>query len=88
MQKQFKQQLPEKQEPKKRTEASSQSIILDSNPAVPNQSADGLNLISHDQNPPEILTPGQKHASVHDRIRVPVTYDDLLEGEAPKDKLG
>ncbi|KAL3500682.1 hypothetical protein ACH5RR_039775 [Cinchona calisaya] len=29
----------------------------------------------------------QKRVSVHDRVRVPVAYDDLLEGENPGDKL-
>ncbi|KAI3468148.1 hypothetical protein Pfo_024811 [Paulownia fortunei] len=84
--KQFKQQLHDKQEPKQQTEASSQSISLDANQVKCNPS-DGLELTSHGQSQLELSTAGQKRASVHDRIRLPVTYDDLLGGEDPKDEL-
>ncbi|KAK6140884.1 hypothetical protein DH2020_025378 [Rehmannia glutinosa] len=80
--KQFKQPLPDKQGIKQQTEASSQSISLDAN-------QDGLDLTSHGQSKVENSTAGQKRASVHDRIRVPVSYDDLdlLGVDDPKDEL-
>ncbi|KAI7979793.1 hypothetical protein LOK49_Contig246G00003 [Camellia lanceoleosa] len=34
----------------------------------------------------EIMKKGRKRASVHDRMRVPVTDDDLIGEEDPKDK--
>lgn len=86
LQKQFKQQLHDQQEHKQRTEASSKSISLDANQVRGNPS-DGLELTPRGQSQHELLTAGQKHASVHDRIRMPVTYDDLLGGEDPKDGL-
>ncbi|KAL7121956.1 hypothetical protein ACP275_01G016100 [Erythranthe tilingii] len=85
--KQFKQQLLDKQEPKQQAGASSQSNTVDAKLAMPNLS-NGPDLTSQDQNHHEITTPGQKRASVHDRIRMPVTYDDLFGNEEdPKDKL-
>ncbi|KAK6161934.1 hypothetical protein DH2020_001775 [Rehmannia glutinosa] len=86
--KQFKQPLPDKQGIKQQTEASSQSISLDANQGKSNPS-DGLDLTSHGQSKVENSTAGQKRASVHDRIRVPVSYDDLdlLGVDDPKDEL-
>ncbi|KAL0394149.1 UNVERIFIED_CONTAM: hypothetical protein Slati_4381100 [Sesamum latifolium] len=85
--KQFKQQLHGNQEPKQHTEASSPSITLDADQAKCNPS-DGLELTSHDGSQLELTAAPQKRASVHERIRMPVTYDDLPGGEDPKDELG
>lgn len=49
--------------------------------------SDSLGLMPHDQSQHDPLTAGKKRASVHDRIRVPVTYDDLLGEEDHKDEL-
>ncbi|KAL0330414.1 UNVERIFIED_CONTAM: hypothetical protein Sradi_5028100 [Sesamum radiatum] len=84
--KQFKQQLHGNQEPKQQTEASSPSITLDANQAKCNPS-NGLELTSHDRSQLELMAAPQKRASVHERIRMPVTYDDLPGGEDPKDEL-
>ncbi|KAL2237072.1 UNVERIFIED_CONTAM: hypothetical protein Sindi_0898900 [Sesamum indicum] len=85
--KQFKQQLHGKQEPKQQAEASSPSITLDANQAKSNIS-DCLELTCHDRSQHELMAAPQKRASVHERIRMPVTYDDLPGGEDPKDELG
>ncbi|KAG8375646.1 hypothetical protein BUALT_Bualt10G0121900 [Buddleja alternifolia] len=84
--KQFKQELHSNQEPKQQKEASSQSIDL-SPDQVNHNLSDVLEHTSHDQTQLEQSSSGQKRASVHDRIRIPVTYDDLVGGEDPKDEL-
>ncbi|KAK4388768.1 hypothetical protein Sango_2213800 [Sesamum angolense] len=84
--KQFKQQLHGNQEPKQQTEASSPSITLDADQAKCDPS-NGLELTSHDRSQLELMAAPQKRASVHERIRMPVTYDDLPGGEDPKDEL-
>ncbi|PIN16845.1 Mediator of U snRNA nuclear export PHAX [Handroanthus impetiginosus] len=84
--KQFKQQLHHKQEPKQQTEASSQGNTPDANQVKCNR-MDGLELTSHDPSQLEPSTGGEKRASVHDRIRLPVTYDDLVGGNDPEDEL-
>lgn len=79
LQKQFKQQ---NQEPARPTEPSSKSASLDSSQVNANPS-DVLEVAPNDQ----IQHDGEKRASVHNRIRMPVTYDDdLLGGEDFKDK--
>ncbi|KAI5647984.1 hypothetical protein M9H77_33989 [Catharanthus roseus] len=48
--------------------------------------SDGLQQASNAQNDLEQSEGEQKRASVRDRLRIPVSYDDLLEGENPKDQ--
>ncbi|KAL2488789.1 Phosphorylated adapter RNA export protein [Forsythia ovata] len=72
--KQFKQQMYSKREPTESKEASTH----DSTDQVAVSSSDGLELESNLHNQVEQLSDRQKHAPVHDRIRMPVSYDDLL----------
>ncbi|KAH6756328.1 hypothetical protein C2S51_038914, partial [Perilla frutescens var. frutescens] len=82
--KQFKQQ---KQDPVQHTETSCRSVSLDAD-QVDGNPLDDLKLPPHDQSQHDISTAGQKRAPVHDRIRMPVIYDDdLLGGQDSKDKL-
>lgn len=82
--KQFKQQ---KQEPLQHTETSSKIVPLDTSQVDGNPS-DDLELPPRDASQHDISTAGQKHAPVHDRIRMPVVYDDdLLGGQDSKDTL-
>lgn len=46
----------------------------------------GLKQSSHVQNQFEQPKSERKLTSVHDRVRIPVAYDDLLEGEIPEDQ--
>ncbi|XP_059657100.1 uncharacterized protein LOC132303727 [Cornus florida] len=48
--------------------------------------SDGAQLVPPVENQLEQSNAGVKHISVYDRIRVPVTYDDLLGEENPKNK--
>lgn len=47
--------------------------------------SDGSQLISNVQNQHEQSNTGVKRAPVHDRLRIPVSYDDLLGQEGTKD---
>ncbi|GFP88063.1 hypothetical protein PHJA_000950000 [Phtheirospermum japonicum] len=79
--KQLKQPLHDnKQGLKQQSEASSQSV----NEVKCNNPSDGLELISNGQSELEKSCVEQKRASVLDRIRVPVSYDDLLDEGDPK----
>ncbi|KAL6533989.1 hypothetical protein OROHE_013822 [Orobanche hederae] len=82
--KQFKQPVLDKQGCKQlQTEASSQSI---NQVKLNHHPSDGLELTSNGQSELELSTGERKRASVHDRIRVPVSYDDLIvEGDSKDD---
>lgn len=68
------------------TEPSSKNTSLDSDQVNANPS-DVLEVTPNDQIQHDISTAVEKRASVHNRIRMPVTYDDdLLGGEDFKDK--
>ncbi|KAL6556660.1 hypothetical protein OROGR_005948 [Orobanche gracilis] len=83
--KQFKQPVLDKQGCKQlQTEASSQSI---NQVKWNHHSSDGLELTSNGQSELELSTGERKRASVHDRIRVPVSYDDLIMQRDLKDDL-
>ncbi|KAL8537353.1 hypothetical protein ACS0TY_012486 [Phlomoides rotata] len=86
--KQFKLQAQSKQESKQQRDATSNSISPAANQMKDNPS-DSLRLMPLDlsQHDPDPQTAVKKRASVHDRIRVPVTYDDLLGEEDHKDEL-
>ncbi|KAL3498574.1 hypothetical protein ACH5RR_041306, partial [Cinchona calisaya] len=58
------------------------SVIYQSTAKVP----DGLQEAFHLQNQIKQSNGEQKRVSVHDRVRIPVAYDDLLEGENPGDE--
>lgn len=71
----------------KTIETSTPKVTLDAIQVNHNQSIDP-DLSLPDQSQHEISTAGEKRASVHERIRMPVTYDDdLLGREDPKDKI-
>ncbi|KAL6502008.1 hypothetical protein OROGR_027141 [Orobanche gracilis] len=82
--KQFKQPVLDKQGCKQlQTEASSQSI---NQVKWNHHPSDGLELTSNGQSELEFSTGERKRASVHDRIRVPVSYEDLIvEGDSKDD---
>ncbi|KAL3650220.1 hypothetical protein CASFOL_006623 [Castilleja foliolosa] len=73
----------DKQGLKQQFEASSQSV----NEVKCNSPEDGLELRTNGESELEKLSVVQRRASVHDRIRVPVSYDDLLDQEDPKDEV-
>ncbi|GMP95029.1 hypothetical protein CsSME_00044244 [Camellia sinensis var. sinensis] len=50
------------------------------------RASDGSWLVPHVQNQLQQSNVEGKHVSVYDRMRVPVSYDDLLGEEDPKDK--
>ncbi|KAL8515214.1 hypothetical protein ACS0TY_014069 [Phlomoides rotata] len=83
--KQFNLQAQSKQETKQQREATSNGISLPANQMKDNPS-DSLGLMPLDQiqHDPDPQTDVKKHKSVHDRIRVPVTYDDLLSEESQR----
>ncbi|XP_073129492.1 uncharacterized protein [Henckelia pumila] len=83
--KQFKQQHQNKQAPAQQSESSSESRLLNTLDQIKPNISNGLELLSHDQKQLEQPCAGEKRTSVHDRIRMPVTYDDLLVGVDPKD---
>ncbi|KAK4722934.1 hypothetical protein R3W88_013167 [Solanum pinnatisectum] len=81
--KQFK-QANLKQEPLQNKEASLERSSQTMGDEITASSSDVL----LQQEPVEQSNSGAKHASVHDRIRMPVTYDDLFdEGKDSKDPL-
>lgn len=77
MQKQFKQQLTNKQE------ASAQSIGVGKRTDC--DRIDAPDQISQGESQPVLPSAEKKCPSVHDRLRMQVTYDDLLEGDDQKD---
>lgn len=83
MQKQFKQHFQNKQPHAQQTEFCSQRSVLDTANEIKPNISNGLELLSDDQNQLEQHCTGEKGTSVHDRIRMrmPVTYDDLLDGD-------
>lgn len=88
LQKQFKLQAQTNQEPKQVKKATPTGISPPANQMKDNPS-DSLGLIPNyqSQHNPDPLTAGQNRKSVHERIRVPVTYDDLLGEDDHKDEL-
>lgn len=50
------------------------------------EAVDGLQEESHLENQLKQNSSERKRASVHDRVRIPVAYDDLLDGENPGDR--
>ncbi|KAL3340956.1 hypothetical protein AABB24_029223, partial [Solanum stoloniferum] len=83
LQKQFK-QANLKQEPLQNKEASLERSSRAMGDEITASSSDVL----LQQEPVEQSNSGAKRASVHDRIRMPVTYDDLFdEGKDSKDPL-
>ncbi|XP_075494796.1 uncharacterized protein LOC142532366 [Primulina tabacum] len=83
--KQFKQHHQNKQAHAQQSESSSERRALNTVNQIKPKISNGLELLSHDQNQLEQSSTEEKRTSVHNRIRRPVTYDDLLEGEDPKD---
>ncbi|XP_075518225.1 uncharacterized protein LOC142552352 isoform X1 [Primulina tabacum] len=82
---QFKQHHQNKQEHAQQSESSSEKRVLNTVNQIKPKISNGLELLSYDQNQLEQSSTEEKRTSVHNRIRMPVTYDDLLEGEDPKD---
>lgn len=83
LQKQFR-QANLKQEPLQNKEASLERSSQTMGDKITASSSDVL----LQQDPVEQSDSGAKRASVHDRIRMPVTYDDLFdEGKDSKDLL-
>ncbi|KAL3655692.1 hypothetical protein CASFOL_000088 [Castilleja foliolosa] len=72
-----------KQGIKQQSEAASKSV----NEVKCNNPSDSLELRTNGQIELEKSSVEQKRASVHDRIRVPVSYDDLLDQGDPKDEV-
>ncbi|KAL2525605.1 Phosphorylated adapter RNA export protein [Abeliophyllum distichum] len=62
-----------------------QQVYSNSTDQVAVNFSDGLKLESKEHIQFEQLSDGQKRAPVHDRIRMPVSYDDLFAGEDSKD---
>ncbi|XP_075494795.1 uncharacterized protein LOC142532364 [Primulina tabacum] len=83
--KQFKQHHQNKQAHAQQSESSSERRALNTVNQIKPKISNGLELLSHDQNQLEQSSTEEKRTSVHNQIRRPVTYDDLLEGEDPKD---
>lgn len=86
MQKQFKQH-DVKQPPRQNKAISSQGVSLESADQGAGNSLDGSRLSSHIEDQLEQSFVEQKCPSVHDRIRVPVAYDDLPGVEDSKDEM-
>lgn len=79
-QKQFKRQnIQQAQQQNK--EGSSQETAISLTDPAPSSVQEGSQLVTQAQH--EHSNTEKKHRSVHDRIRVPVSYDDLL-GDDPK----
>lgn len=84
LQKQFKRPNL-RQETEQGKDGLSQSIVGDTlNKTVPDVS-DGLQVMSEVKNQNETSNHEEKRPSVHERLRVPVSYDDDLLGSDPKD---
>lgn len=87
LQKQFRQQsikrgpLQNKEAPDEKMDGTSTNPILGNALDL-----DGQQIASDVQNQLEHSDVEGKRVSVHERIRLPVTYDDLLGGEDPKDE--
>lgn len=85
-QKQFRQQ-DIKQPPRQNNGTSSQGITSKSTDQSAGSSVDGSQLTSHKEDQSAQSFAEVKRPSVHDRIRVPVAYDDLLGLEDSKDEM-
>lgn len=81
MQKQFKQPNIRRETGQKKEEGVSPGTVMNGPPV---NFSDGSQLIPHMENQPEQSnTTDIKRVSVHDRLRIPVSYDDNLLGEDP-----
>mgnify|MGYP004718896003 CR=1 FL=1 len=49
------------------------------------EASHGLQEASHQENQLKQNTSERNRVSVHERVRIPVAYDDLLDGENPGD---
>lgn len=82
MQKQFKQPNIRQETGQKKEGVSPGTVHAFTN-GPPVNFSDGSQLISQMQNQQELLNTDIKRVSVHDRLRIPVSYDDNLLGEDP-----
>lgn len=85
MQKQFKQPNI-RQETGQKKEAASPGTANAVTNGPPVKFSDGPQLISHVQNQQEQSNTDIKRVSVHERLRIPVSYDDNLLGEDPSNE--